>query len=290
MKNKINGFDMLLQKSLRGISGTLFTCGKREPEFMWILESEAKGKLGIDLGANIGYCTLPLCKRMDRVIAIEPDKKARNILQKNINLNEKRFTGTRVKIMDVAVSDAVGSYNIYVNKESNLTSMIEPKKGEFSIKKIKCITLDSLGKLPNFIKMDVEGYEVEVINGALECLKETPHCKILIEVHPITYSESHSFANVVRKLFDLGYYFKYVVSAGTACPEPIRQKGYTKPIKTFKFGPFKRGIYADIKQDDALDLCSRTHEHYFVDPTDVHKIPQLVKKAVRSILLVKEKT
>ena len=174
---KVNGFDMYLDPEMQGISSALRK-GGREPGFMWMIRQEAKGELGIDVGANIGYTTMPICQQMAKVIAIEPDKRAMQFLRKNISINgfDKKVT-----IHRFAVSDHKGKMTLLLHKKHPNLSTLHAKKKKYNYreKTISVRTIDGLQVLPNFIKMDIEGHEVEALDGAMECLRHTPFCTIL---------------------------------------------------------------------------------------------------------------
>jgi hypothetical protein len=153
------------------------------------------------------------------------------------------------------------------------------KNHKFKKTEIETRTIDSLGVDPNFIKMDIEGYEVEALRGGMETFKRADKCKLLIEVHPQYYSEERSFAEVLEQLFSLGFNIKYVVSAGIAQPDLFKAKGY-KPIREVKDKKHRRGLYDDVTNEDALEFSSYIHKQ---------KNPEngkISEKIVRSILLV----
>jgi FkbM family methyltransferase len=174
---KIDGFKMHLDPQDGGISRILAKRGLREPCFMWILQNEASGSLGLDVGANIGYTTLYLCRGMDRVIAIEPDPRSRKLLIKNIEANG--FENS-TQIYDFAISDKNDRQTICFADKPNLSTLYDRPGLKGQKHEILTQTIDSLGILPNFIKMDIEGSEVEALKGAMQCLKEADYCKILI--------------------------------------------------------------------------------------------------------------
>jgi len=280
IKNKnIDGFQMSLYKNVAGISSDLLAGGIREPEFMWILKNEAKGELAIDIGANIGYTTLYLCQRMNRVIAIEPDKRSRKLLKLNIKNNG---FSDKTSIHNFAISDKKGEHKIYYAPKPNLTTLNKPVN---SIAKhikgvIKTKTIDQLGILPDFVKMDIEGFEVEALLGGMDTFNKTPHCKILLEVHPQFYSEEHNFASVLEKLVSIGYRFKYITSAGISCPTRFKEKGYS-PFSIFKCGEWERGIFRDIKSEDAIDFSTNRYTEF------VPELNKATNKIVRAIMLEK---
>jgi FkbM family methyltransferase len=269
-----------------GVSGDLIENGYREPEFMWIAKTEIEGNVGMDLGSNIGYFSLFLCDRMNEVICIEPDQRSRKLLKKNIDLNNFSH---KTKIYDFAISDESGYKKIYFAKtNSNLSTMCKKgfsKKDKYKSFKVKTKTIDSLDlEELNFVKMDIEGYEVEVLSGGMETFKRSSNCKILLEVHPQFYSEDKDFSVVLKRLVEMGYNFRYVVSAAIVCPDLFKKNGYI-PFKVFDTGNHIRGIYKDMKVKDAINFCSRKHKQkYFCKNANKYKIS---KKIVRSILLVK---
>ena len=280
----IEGFKMHLDSKKRGITSTLLAQGYREPAFMWILRSEAKGNLGVDIGANIGYATLNLCKNMKKVIAIEPDRRCRKLLKRSLRDND--FI-EKTKIYGFAVSDKNGEKDIYLAKKNfNLNSLCgesisKSKKDKFTKSIIKTVTIDSLNIDPNFIKMDIEGYEVEALRGAKETLLRSEFCKILIEVHPKFYNEDRDFSKVLEEIIGYGFKIKYVVSAGSYCPDLFKEKGY-KPFKSFIDGGHERGLFSDVETADAINFSSFPHDQK--NPST----GKVSKKIVRSILLVKE--
>ena len=269
---------MYLSDTLTGLSAHLYGDGYHEPAFMWLLRKEAKGQLALDLGANIGYSTLSLCKNMKKVIAIEPDERSRKILKKNIKLNKFK---EKVEIYDFAISDKKEERIFYLSKHPNLSAFNKNKKYWTKKVKIKTRTIDDLGVVPNFIKMDLEGHEIEVINGAINSLKKTPFCRILLEVHPQFYNEERNFANVLRELVKIGYKIKYLISAAVSCPDEFKKKGYA-PFKEVEAVSFKRGIYKNIDIEDAIKFSTKRYKQII---TGSEKISE---KIVRAIMLEKD--
>ena len=280
---EIEGFKMHLDPKKRGISADLLVHGSREPAFMWILRKEAKGDLGVDIGANIGYATLNLCKSMNNVIAIEPDQRCRKLLKRSLRDND--FEDKTI-VYGSAISDIIGEKEIYLAKNNfNLNSLCDvsatlSKKDKFIKKTIKTITLDSMDIDPNFIKMDIEGYEVEALRGAKNTLRRAKNCKILIEVHPQYYDDKRAFDIELRDIISYGFKIKYLVSAGVSCPDLFKEKGY-EPFKTFKAGEHTRGIFTDVSQEDAINFSSFVHKQ--INP----ETRRVSSKIVRSIFLVK---
>jgi len=278
MKKNIEGFPMYLSDTLTGLSAHLWGDGYHEPAFMWLLRKEAKGKLALDIGSNIGYSTLSLCKNMEKVMAFEPDDRSRKILEKNLKLNKFE---KKTEIYNCAISDKVGEKIFYLSKHPNLSAFNKNKKYWTKKKKVKTITIDSLKVLPNFIKMDLEGHETEVIKGAMHSLKNTDFCRILIEVHPQFYNEDNNFSETLRRLNDIGFKIKYLISAGVSQPDEFKKKNYT-PFKILEAVEFERGIYKDVNIDDAISFSTNLYNQV------IPKTKRISKKIVRAIMLEKD--
>ena len=109
--------------------------------------------VAIDIGANVGLWTRDLCQYFQRVIAIEPVADFRACLVKNVPT-------TNLKIYDCALG-----------AENTGHSHVDP--ASLGQGKIKMQTLDSLN-LPKFdyVKLDCEGYEFNIVRGGESCLKE----------------------------------------------------------------------------------------------------------------------
>jgi FkbM family methyltransferase len=265
MIKDIEGFQMELNPSDGGISHTLDKKGLREPCFMWLLRRQS-GALAVDIGANIGYTTLSMCKNFDRVMAFEPDRRSRSLLIKNLELNKYR---KKCVVSSCAVSDCVGEVRFHLDSRPNLSCLGD---GDY----ISSTTIDAACTIGQdyFFKMDIEGGEVLALRGGNKTLM-AGNCKILMEVHPTKY-DGDDFRVELDRLSDIGYRITRVVSAGVECPDKFRENGY-EPYKTFGS---RRAIYK-LKHEHAVDWCSR-------------EIPQrqpngkISPKIIRAILLEKK--
>lgn len=121
-----------------------------------------KGKsLVYDVGASLGSWTLPALAIGAKVVAFEPDP--RSNIQENVELNEgfaENFT---------LVQKAVFNRS--------------PGRLDFDeLEDVPAVTIDEFGGKPDYIKIDVEGMESMVIEGAMETIKKY-RPKILVENH-----------------------------------------------------------------------------------------------------------
>jgi FkbM family methyltransferase len=259
---KINRFKLYLDKKDTGISQTLmkgkfFKKWHREPEFMDIIESEVhEGDVAFDLGANIGYVTIHLAEYVGekgKVYAIEPSPRNFEILTKTILVNKLEKI---VKVEPYAISSRSGQRELNISDESNLNSFVKTKYTKNTIK-VDTVSIDDYftdKRFPNFIKMDIEGAEVDALAGISKILENDSCMKILMEIHPMYYDKD-AFSIQLERLFKLGFYTKYLVSAGVSEPDYFKKLGY-KPFKTYITGNFTRGIYKNISNEHVVESCS----------------------------------
>ena len=108
----------------------------------------------LDIGSNIGQWTRPLAKKFEQVVCSEPNPNFRECFERNIR-------NTNVTLFPYGLSDKEHS----AQQDFNST-VLRNMDGD-----IKCRTLDSfhLGNV-DFVKIDVDGFEVPLLNGARKTL------------------------------------------------------------------------------------------------------------------------
>jgi FkbM family methyltransferase len=167
-------------------------------------ECVKEGSTVIDIGANIGYFSLLAAQIAGKVIAIEPELMNGQDLNDNVVLNGFK----NVDVVNAAVSNKMGTAQLNVSAgESGEHSLVIPKSRKYQkVQPVKLITVDSL-KAENIslIKIDVEGHEYEVIEGARNTLaNQSP--PMIIEIWPEGLQTSkHSVEDFGKLLSSMGY-------------------------------------------------------------------------------------
>lgn len=142
----------------------------------------APGTCIYDIGANVGIFTLLASVRTGpagKVYAFEPFPRNARYLRRHIELNQLQ----NCCVMEVAASDTDGTQRLSTAFEYSMIRFAPD--GDLAV---SCVTLDSCiygeKKLrpPNVVKMDVEGAEVLVLQGAARALSEY-HPALFIEIH-----------------------------------------------------------------------------------------------------------
>jgi FkbM family methyltransferase len=163
----------------------------------------AAGDTVYDIGANMGYVTLSLAKRVGprgHVIAFEPVPTNFDLLQKNIAINPV----SQVQALNVAASDRSGDALMRVTGNSSMASMVwhrnEASARELNIKTVAIDNLVDAGHFgaPQFVKIDVEGSEGFVLQGMV---------RTVATAKPVIFLECSGVGRETtwRLLRDMGY-------------------------------------------------------------------------------------
>jgi FkbM family methyltransferase len=134
----------------------------------------------VDVGANVGRYSIALARLSRRVYAFEPDGELSAFLRRAAPSNVRVFSG--------AVSDAAGQSPLRVPLDQGgkpmvaLASLTEVQDQPFEMRIVQTTTLDQLAdENVGFVKIDVEGHEMEVLRGA-QVLLRRQRPTILIEI------------------------------------------------------------------------------------------------------------
>ncbi|MFQ5977033.1 MAG: FkbM family methyltransferase [Candidatus Heimdallarchaeota archaeon] len=168
--------------------------GVHEPfETEVIRQIVKKGDMVIDIGAHIGYYTLILAKLVGekgKVLAFEPDPCNFSLLKKNVEINDFH----NVILEQKAISNKTGKIQLFMSEVHSAMHRIYKssifKDFHLSIE-IEAIRLDdyfnSNERKIDFIKIDVEGAELSVLQGMESILQKNDQMKLMIEYAPLSF-------------------------------------------------------------------------------------------------------
>jgi FkbM family methyltransferase len=163
------------------------------------------GDIVVDVGAHAGHYTLISSKRVGqngKVVAIEADPSNFEILNRNIKLNGL----TNIIPLNYAAYSKQTKVKLYLPVEESgfsiyNTIMVNRAKPEEKFIEVNANTLDNLLQQngirdANWIKIDVEGAELDVLKGATDALSKSKGIALLIEVHGLdNYTPVVEFLN-----------------------------------------------------------------------------------------------
>jgi FkbM family methyltransferase len=189
-----NRYKMFLDLNDKGICQELSIYKTREVfSTGFIQEIITEDMTIIDIGANIGYYALLESQLSSKghVYAIEPVPKNYNLLTKNIALNDCK----NISVYNLAIGNSTGFLDMYIYDKCNWSSFTDSIKGNIiDTIPVHTTTLDkfiesNVPDHPHFIRMDVEGYEYEILKGSLATLKTAAPLILCIELHPHLMSQ-----------------------------------------------------------------------------------------------------
>lgn len=169
----------------------------------------------LDIGANIGEFSLGVVKRFPsaKVISIEPDPKAFACLGLNVVESNSEKSITTYK---VALSDKKSTSDFFLSSEDADSSLVRPL-AKSEIISLQTNTLDellndSLQTKRFVLKMDAEGFEPEVLQGAKKSLKRTDFLAIDVGQERLGLTTE---AKVKSFLTALGFHTNTVIANGS---------------------------------------------------------------------------
>lgn len=176
-------------------------------------ELKINNELCFDIGANIGNKTEKFLSYGASVISIEPQTYCYSILEKKFLNNEK------VKIVNSALGSNEGTNSMFISEEHTLSTMsndfmTETKKNRFKStiwNETEIVNVSTLDKIidvygvPKYCKIDVEGYEVEILKGLSNKIQY-----ISIEFVPELKYKTFQCIELINKLGE--YKYNYVDS------------------------------------------------------------------------------
>jgi FkbM family methyltransferase len=178
-----------------------------------------------DIGAFQGLLTLFFALRAKTVISFEPNTQNRKRLVENLTLNGIK----NVKVRDVGVGSLRETRKMVLTPLMPGGASVDGRAGEnllragvrTLVEEVSIVTLDqeiAEANLPSpdFIKIDTEGWEIEVLRGAHNTL-QMHKPMLFLEMHGETVSEKkRKVAEILSFLWNLNYRRIHHVETGTA--------------------------------------------------------------------------
>lgn len=205
----IQGSKMILDLNDIGISRELATYGVHEKNSTAeVKKIITPGMQILEVGANIGYYALletRLAGPMGHLYAMEPSPYNFDLLTENLNLNGLK----NYDLYKLAAGATAGKAPFLLSGRSNLSTFVEREDLTGEEVEVDVVRLDDMfkDKKVDFIRMDVEGYEGEILRGAENILSSNQKPKyFFIEVHSeLLHKKNSSARDIVEFLGKYGY-------------------------------------------------------------------------------------
>lgn len=206
---KVQGSKMILNLNDIGISRELAIYGVHESNSTEeVKKIITPGMKILEVGANIGYYALletRLAGPTGHLYAMEPSPFNFALLERNLKLNGLK----NYDLYNTAAGADNGTAKFLLSGRSNLSTFIEREDLTGEEVDVSVITLDEFmkDKKVDFIRMDVEGYEKEILKGAEKTLMEGNRPKyFFIEIHSdLLHKKNSSAKEIFEFLQSHGY-------------------------------------------------------------------------------------
>ena len=194
----------------------------KEPETLeWIDSFNNKNKIIFwDIGANIGLYSIYAALKYSNieVVSFEPSSRNLRILSRNVSINQLE---KKIKINQFALSNEQNKYQVMREKDfmegvgENVFGVDYNWQGEkFKPKNnyqiygtsINYLVNNKILPAPNHIKIDVDGIEHLILQGATECLKDVELKSICVEINE-SFSKQHDA--IIKLMKDFNFKMKH---------------------------------------------------------------------------------
>jgi FkbM family methyltransferase len=145
-----------------------------EQELLYLDRIVPEGAVTVDVGANCGLYTRKLARLSRQVYAFEPSHKMADLL--------RRTSPSNVRVHEIALSDQTGNAELFIPQDDHELiyglASLEPGVGASNKQSVSVSVptarLDAIVHQDvAFVKIDVEGHELNVLNGAVELVEHS---------------------------------------------------------------------------------------------------------------------
>jgi FkbM family methyltransferase len=150
------------------------------------------GQTCLDIGAHIGVYALQAARWTapgGRVIAFEPNPGTAAVLRRHVRMNALE---REVRVEEIALGRAAGAAPLFGEAGSGLTRLSSPNPMDVGAQTVGTVRVETVDgycaghqTAPDWILVDVEGFEFDVLSGARETvLARGASVSIVVEIHP----------------------------------------------------------------------------------------------------------
>jgi FkbM family methyltransferase len=199
----VDGTRLLIRAGMHGATGNVYVGLMEYEDMAFVLHLLRKDVAFLDVGANVGVYSILAAGRGANVLAIEPVPGTYEQLLDNIHLN--RFHD-RIDARNMGVGSEPGALQFSTQTGPTNHVLAPGEAGDHAV----TVTVDALdtiaaGWAPTMIKIDVEGFEANVIRGAAGLLAQTSLQAVLIELNGLGARYGFSDTDIHAQLLKHGF-------------------------------------------------------------------------------------
>lgn len=194
---------LIIERGMTGATGNIY-CGLHEFEDMgFLLHFLRPEDLFVDVGANVGSYTILASAHVGcDTIAIEPIPATFEKLKNNILINH---IDHKVKALNIGAGSKNGV--LHFTEGLDTVNHVAIKEETFTTTEVVVESLDQIvhERYPVLIKVDVEGFEKEVLDGATRLLANNNLQAIIIELNGSGKKYGFKDSEIHQKIIEIGY-------------------------------------------------------------------------------------
>lgn len=195
---------LAVTRGMTGATGNIYAGLHELAEMAFLLHILRPGDLFVDAGANVGTYTIlaAKCAGAD-VVAVEPAVDASRTIEANVKLND---VGNRVEVHRVALGARRGTVAFTTSFDTVNHVATDRDRGVNRVE-VEMAPLDELlrGRIPAAIKIDVEGFETEVVAGARETLQRPGLLAVIMELNGAGARYGYNDSDLHRIMLSVGF-------------------------------------------------------------------------------------
>lgn len=186
-----------------GLTGNLYTGFMEFEDMLFLLHTLSEDETFVDVGANVGAFTILASKVVKaKAICFEPLPETVNRLKTQIHVNN---ISDIVSVINKGVGDEKGE--LFFTNNNDSTNKVSLSGKAENTTKVEITTLDYEldSNEKYFLKIDVEGFEYNVIEGAKNILSSQNAIALIIEINGSGNDFGHSDQEIHNKIISLNF-------------------------------------------------------------------------------------
>jgi len=212
----VNNSVLMVEPGMTGATGNIYVGLAEFEDMSFLLHFLRPDDLFIDIGANVGAFTVLASKAIGaKSIAVEALPATHVKLIKNIGVNNIL---SRVDALNCALGEKDGEIHFTAGLDTmnHVVSNIDEQQKDVCSVSIKRLDDVLNGQVPKLIKIDVEGYETSVIQGALRTLQNPQQEAVIMELNGCGKRYGFDDIELHQRMVQMGY--------SSACYDPFERK------------------------------------------------------------------
>lgn len=178
----VNDARLVVGAGMTGATQNVYTGLHEYKDMGFLLHFLRSSDLFVDVGANVGaYSVLAGASIGARCVSVEPISSTYEKLIDNIQINR---LGDRCKTLNIAVGKEAGELIFTADQDTRNRVALEGDKTAVTVR-VPIRSLDDIlgGEVPALIKIDVEGWEINVVQGAEATLASESLHAVIVELN-----------------------------------------------------------------------------------------------------------